>query len=274
MFDNLITFSLRSRGFVLLLLVGAGGFGGVLTPQPADRRRARHHQRAGHRPDRRPGARAGGGRAVHHHPRRKCDERHPSNQGGPIDHPVRLLLGDDRLRGRDRHLLGPTAGQRTADAGSRGHSRGVRLARHGADRHRAGRDLPVRGQERAGREAEAFLDGAAHDPRLGRGATAAERARGDRGQHVRRRAEDVRGPARPRAAAGPRDLGHPGLRGAAAEQQQRRRRLHRAQRAGPGHPRQGPRRFAEGHRRGRARRRRPAGRRSTSATSARSGSRR
>ena len=50
----------------------------------------------------------------------------------------------------------------------------------------------------------------------------------DRGQHLRRRAEDVRGPARPRPPARPRDLGQPGLRGAPAEQQQRRRRLHRA----------------------------------------------
>ena len=69
---------------------------------------------------------------------------------------------------------------------------------------------------RAGREAEAFLDGVAHPPRLGGGRPAAGRARGDRGQHVRRRVEDVRGPARPQAAAGPRNLGHPGLRGAAA----------------------------------------------------------
>ena len=49
------------------------------------------------------------------------------------------------------------------------------------------------------------LDGAADDPRLGGGPPAQERAGGRRGQRPRRRAEDLRGRARPQPAAGPGD---------------------------------------------------------------------
>ena len=83
----------------------------------------------------------------------------------------------------------------------------------------------------------ALADGAADDPRLGGRPPAQERAGRRRGQRPGRRAEDVRGRARPEPAARPRDRAQPGLRGDPPQQRERRRRLHPAQRRAAGHPR-------------------------------------
>ena len=206
---------------------------------------------------------------LHHLPGRDGDERPAAGRGDPLDLAVRPVGGDGHLRGRDRHLLGPRPDHGAAVAGPRRHPAGLRRARDGADLHRPGRDLPVRGARRG-----LLADGAAHDPRLVRRLPAQDRAGPGRGQQLRRRAEDLRGPGRSRAAARLRHLDGPGLRGPEAQQRQRGRRLHRPLRRAADRPGPGADRVARRPGRRSSWRAARTARRSTSATWPRSGSRR
>ncbi len=55
------------------------------------------------------GPRAGGGRAVHHHPGRDGDERPAAARGDPLDLEVRPLRRHRRLRGRDATSTSPAS---------------------------------------------------------------------------------------------------------------------------------------------------------------------
>ena len=102
--------------------------------------------------------------------------------------------------GTDIYRARQLVGERLA-AGRRGDPAGLRHADAGADRHGAGRGLPVPGQGDAGVGRHA--DGAADAPRLVRRLPAAQGARRDRDQRPRRRAEDLPGRGRPRQARRP-----------------------------------------------------------------------
>ena len=141
---------------------------------------------------------------------------------------------------------------------------GLRHADDGPDQHRPRRDLPVRG---AGRGAVA--DGAAQHPRMGHRLQAALGARRRRGELLRRRAEDLRGAARPGQARVVQRLPRGGVRGAGAEQRQRRRRLHRARAGAVRHSRRRAGRDASPTSTTSSSRRPRTARRSTSRTSGR-----
>ena len=102
--------------------------------------------------------------------------------------------------GTDIYRARQLVGERLAARG-RGDPAGLRHADARADRHGAGRGLPVPGQgdQGIGRDA----DGAADDPRLVHRLPVARRAGRHRDQLARRRAEDLPGRGRPRQARRP-----------------------------------------------------------------------
>ena len=74
-------------------------------PAPADRRRARHHERPGADQHRGAGLLAARGRAAHHLPDRDGDGRPAAARVHALALALRALAGHGRLRGRHRHLL-------------------------------------------------------------------------------------------------------------------------------------------------------------------------
>ena len=165
----------------------------------------------------------------------------PADQGGPLVLAVRHLGGDDRLRGRDRHLLGPPAGRRAARPGPRGAS-----PRSSAS-PRWGRSPPAWARSTSSRSAT---------PPDSPERRSLMELRTILDWEVARRLKSVPGVVEVNALGGElktyeveldpdrllaRGISlEPGLRGDPAQQRQRRRRLHPAQRRAAGHPRRGP----------------------------------
>ena len=172
---------------------------------PPDRRRSGRHERPGPGADVGAGARPGGGRAVRHDADRARDERPAGPRGGALGLEVRAVGGDRRVRGRHRHLLRAPARERAAAAAREERSpKGYGSPSSGPSRPASARSTSSRSAARA-----RSPDGAAHDPRVGDHAAAPRGPGRRRGQHVRRRAEDVRGPGPPRRPHAVRRLARP-----------------------------------------------------------------
>ena len=196
MFDYLINFSLRSRGFVVLVLVGLAGSGVYsLLSLPIDAVPDITNVQVMALTD----APALGPEEVEQFITIPVEN---AMNGIPRIKEVRsfsqfgISVGDDHLRGRDRHLLGPPAGRRAA------RSRSATTSPRSSASPRWGRSPPGLGEiyqfevrNAPDSPKPAIADGAADDPRLGGGPAAQERAGRGRGQRLRRRAEDLRGPS-------------------------------------------------------------------------------
>ncbi len=119
MLERILRFSLRARWVVIAAHRVGRGARRVEPGTPADRRRARHHQRPGADQHRGAGHLAARGRAAHHLPGRDRDGRAAAPRVHALDLPLRTLAGDRRLRGRHRHLLRAPAGQRARPGSAR-----------------------------------------------------------------------------------------------------------------------------------------------------------
>ena len=152
MLDYLVARSVRHRWLVLLAVAALAAFGAYNYLRLHDRRRARHHERAGADQHRSAGLLAARGRAAHH-------VRDRDGDGGPaaarlhaLGVALRPVAGHGRVRGRHRHLLRAPARRRAAAGSARRAAAGPR-ARARPDRDGLGRDLQVHPERRARRAA-------------------------------------------------------------------------------------------------------------------------
>ncbi len=196
----------------------------LFAPRSADRRGSRRHAEPGADFDERSRARARRDRAAHHRPGRDGDVGFARNRANSLDLAIRALGRDRLLRREDGHLLLSSPGDGAAARGARGDPAKTRQSRDGAGLDGSRRDLPIRGEGRGG----ILADGSSIDPRMGHRVEAEIGSGRRRGQRLRRRAQDLRNPARRIEARRLRASDLPGLRGRRGEQRQRGRCVHRA----------------------------------------------
>ncbi len=176
---------------------GRRGRGRFLS-QPAHRRGARHHQRAGADPHAHRAARPRRGRALRHLPDRGRDERPARRRGDPLGLALRPVGRDGRLQGRRERLLRAPARLGAARRGARDDPAGLRHARSSVPVTTGLGEIyqfVVRGP--------LLADGAEGDPRLADRLPAALGARRHRGLRRGRLHEAVPGGRSTRRSSSP-----------------------------------------------------------------------